>query len=203
MNEAWMWYVAGERRKELLREVADDRLVREARHPGSHPASDWDGATSGGVAGRVVDLVWLGPRRWSSGDPCPATGGATGRGRDRSAVAPMSIARKWRGATRAVDAEAYSIYLNATGVQQLRSTPGNERVLVLRRIDGDTAEFEVISLWRDVAAIRAFAGDQPNAARYFPEDERYLLGMDPTVTHYEVAVDASGAAPRKAIGNPR
>lgn len=58
MNEAWMWYVAGERRKELLREVADDRLVREARHPGSHPASDWDGATSGGVAGRVVDLVW-------------------------------------------------------------------------------------------------------------------------------------------------
>lgn len=103
----------------------------------------------------------------------------------------MSIARMWRGVTRAGDAEAYTAYLEASGVRELRATPGNERVLVFRRVEGDEAEFLVISLWRDMASITAFAGDDPTRARYFPEDERYLLEMVPHVTHHEVAVDAS------------
>jgi len=101
------------------------------------------------------------------------------------------IARTWRGRTLAEDAEAYTAYLEETGVRELRATPGNERVLVLRRFEGDDAEFWVISLWRDMASINAFAGADPTRARYFPEDERYLLEMTPDVTHYEVAVDAS------------
>ncbi len=53
------------------------------------------------------------------------------------------IARMWRGRTRAEDAEAFTAYLEATGVRELRDTPGSERVLVLRRLDGDIAEFWV------------------------------------------------------------
>jgi hypothetical protein len=49
----------------------------------------------------------------------------------------------------------------------------------------------VISLWRDMDSIGAFAGEDPKRARYFPEDERYLLEMTPDVIHYEVTVDAS------------
>jgi heme-degrading monooxygenase HmoA len=101
----------------------------------------------------------------------------------------LRIARTWRGRTRAADLEAYTAYLKETGVQALRATPGNERVLILRRVDGDEAEFWVISLWRDMESIRAFAGDDPTRARYFPEDERYLLEMTPDVVHYEIAVD--------------
>jgi heme-degrading monooxygenase HmoA len=101
------------------------------------------------------------------------------------------IARTWRGRTRAVDAEAYTEYLEDSGVRALRATPGNERVLILRRVDGDEAEFWVISLWRDMDSISAFAGEDSTRARYFPEDERYLLEMTPDVIHYEVAVDAS------------
>jgi heme-degrading monooxygenase HmoA len=99
------------------------------------------------------------------------------------------IARTWRGRTRAVDTDAYAVYLEESGVRELRATPGNERVLVLRRIDGDEAEFWVISLWRDMASIRAFAGADPTRARYFPEDEHYLLEMTPDVVHYEIAVE--------------
>jgi len=101
------------------------------------------------------------------------------------------IARTWRGRTRADDAEAYTVYLEETGVRALRATPGNERVLILRRIDGDEAEFWVISLWRDMASISAFAGEDPARARYFPEDQRYLLEMASDVVHYELAGDAS------------
>lgn len=101
------------------------------------------------------------------------------------------IARTWRGRTRAGDAEAYTAYLEESGVRVLRATPGNERVLILRRNDGDEAEFWVISLWRDMESISAFSGTDPTRARYFPEDERHLLEMAPDVIHYEVAVDES------------
>ena len=101
------------------------------------------------------------------------------------------IARTWRGTTRADDADAYAAYLEESGVRELRATPGNERVLVLRRVEGDAAEFWVISLWPDMESIKAFAGEDSTRARYFPEDERYLLEMTPDVIHYEVAVDES------------
>jgi heme-degrading monooxygenase HmoA len=111
--------------------------------------------------------------------------------RKREEVMRTRIARTWRGRTRAEDADAYAAYLEETGVRALRATPGNERVLILRRTDRNEAEFWVISLWRDMDSISAFAGEDPNRARYFPEDERYLLEMTPDVIHYEVTVDAS------------
>jgi len=51
-------------------------------------------------------------------------------------------------------------------------------------------------------AIRAFAGDTLEKARYYPEDAAFLLELEPTVTHYEVGVltglDAAVAAqPRR------
>jgi hypothetical protein len=44
------------------------------------------------------------------------------------------IARTWRGATKAEDAEAYLQYLHETGFSQYRATPGNLGVLGLRRV---------------------------------------------------------------------
>jgi heme-degrading monooxygenase HmoA len=48
------------------------------------------------------------------------------------------------------------------------------------------AHFLTLSFWESLTAIRAFAGVDPAAAKYYPEDERYLLEFEPTVTHYEI-----------------
>jgi len=96
------------------------------------------------------------------------------------------IARVWRGATRAEDAEAYAAYMGGTGVDALHGTPGNEGVFMLRRAEGDRAEFVVLSLWSSEEAIRAFAGDDISVAVFYPEDERFLVERDLTATHYEV-----------------
>ena len=96
------------------------------------------------------------------------------------------IARVWRGATRAEDADAYASYMGSTGVEGLRGTPGNEGVFMLRRIEGDRAEFVMISLWSSEDAIRGFAGGDISVAVFYPEDERYLIEREVTVTHYEV-----------------
>jgi hypothetical protein len=49
------------------------------------------------------------------------------------------------------------------------------------------AEFTTLTLWDSMDAIRRFAGDEPERARYYPEDPEYLLEMTPFVEHYEVA----------------
>jgi hypothetical protein len=59
-------------------------------------------------------------------------------------------------------------------------------VYVLRRIEGNVAHFSLISLWGSRDDIRAFAGNDIERARYYPEDAAYLLELEPNVTHYEV-----------------
>jgi len=43
-----------------------------------------------------------------------------------------------------------------------------------------------LTFWESREAIRAFAGDNIELARYYPEDKRYLLEFEPGVLHYEV-----------------
>jgi heme-degrading monooxygenase HmoA len=95
------------------------------------------------------------------------------------------IARVWRGRTPAAKADAYYEFLRRTGIKDYRATPGNLGVRVLRRIDGDEAEFVLISFWESYEAIRRFAGDDIERAFYYPEDTDFLLIFEPTVTHYE------------------
>lgn len=99
------------------------------------------------------------------------------------------IARLWWGRTEAEDYDAYLRYLQESGVEALKATPGNQGVMVLRRFDGDEAEFGVLSFWTSLEDVKAFAGEDVDAARYFPDDERYLLEFTPTLKHYDVAVE--------------
>jgi heme-degrading monooxygenase HmoA len=110
------------------------------------------------------------------------------------------IARSWRGRVRAHDAEAYYRYLMETGLADYGRIPGCEAIHPLRRQDSDVVEYRLMSLWRDEGSIRDFAGHDPLRARYYPEDARYLLEMEPHVTHHEVvaspavALDGAGVA---------
>jgi heme-degrading monooxygenase HmoA len=98
------------------------------------------------------------------------------------------IARRWRGTVRAADHDAYFRYLEEGGIAALTATPGNEGVIVFRHLDeaADTSDIEVVSLWRDRRSIEAFAGSDISVARFFPDDDRYLVERELTVRHDEV-----------------
>ena len=70
------------------------------------------------------------------------------------------IARTWRGRTPAAKADDYLAYLQRTGLKEYAATEGNRAVLALRRLDGDQAEFLLITLWESWDAIQRFAGDE-------------------------------------------
>lgn len=96
------------------------------------------------------------------------------------------IARTWEGLVPSSKADAYHAYLFKTGVAACESTAGNQGVYVLRREESGNTRFMFISLWDSMDSVKRFAGDDPEVARYFPEDEEFLLEMAPCVEHYEV-----------------
>lgn len=57
---------------------------------------------------------------------------------------------------------------------------------MLERVEGDVAHFLFVSYWESKDAIRAFAGNDIERARYYPEDAEFLLEFEPQVAHYEV-----------------
>jgi len=98
------------------------------------------------------------------------------------------IARSWDGVTEAARADEYLEYVRRTGVSDLVSTDGNRGVYVLRKLEGERAHFRLVSLWDSMDGIRRFAGEDPEQARYYPEDARYLSHLEPRVEHYQVLI---------------
>jgi heme-degrading monooxygenase HmoA len=116
------------------------------------------------------------------------------------------IARVWSGAVRTTDADAYAAYIQGTGFAEYGRTPGNRGAWLLRRDDKGTTEFIALSLWDSFEAIRAFAGEDIEAAVLYPEDERYLIGGESRTAHYDVAdfiPDHADRAPTRGAPSPR
>jgi len=97
------------------------------------------------------------------------------------------IARTWHGVVPAEKETEYLDYLRKTGVTDARKTGGNQGVYVMHRREADKTHFFFVSLWESMEAIKAFAGNDPEKARYYPEDATYLLELEPCVVHYDVA----------------
>jgi heme-degrading monooxygenase HmoA len=98
------------------------------------------------------------------------------------------IARIWRGWTAQDQADEYVDYMKATGAAEYVATPGNLDAYMLRRDLGDgRTEFVMVTLWTSMAAVRRFAGDRPERAVFYPEDDRFLVDREVTVDHFEVA----------------
>jgi heme-degrading monooxygenase HmoA len=96
------------------------------------------------------------------------------------------IARLWHGITSAAKIDEYVDYLNKTGISDYQATEGNLGVQFLQRIEGEQAHILIITFWDSVEAIKRFAGEDYEKARYYPEDQYFLLEFEEKVIHYEV-----------------
>ena len=69
------------------------------------------------------------------------------------------VTRIWHGTTPAAKSDEYLTLMRAVAIPDYRSTPGNKGAYALRRMEGDTAHFLMITFWESEEAIRIFAGD--------------------------------------------
>ena len=97
------------------------------------------------------------------------------------------IARMWRGWVRREDRDVYVDYVEETGMSEYRRTPGNRGAHLLTRDLGDgRTEIVALSIWESLEAVRGFAGDDISRAVFYPEDDRWLVDREITVSHFEV-----------------
>lgn len=96
------------------------------------------------------------------------------------------ILRIWRGAVRREQADEYLQHQADTGVREYRTTPGNLGALVLRHERGALTEVATVSLWISIEAVKSFAGDDYQQAKYYPGDDDFLVEKDANVDHFEV-----------------
>ncbi|HLF20457.1 MAG TPA: antibiotic biosynthesis monooxygenase [Bacteroidota bacterium] len=94
------------------------------------------------------------------------------------------ITRVWHGKTKKEHAEEYMQYVIRTGVVGYRRTPGNMGVQIWQKDEGEFTHIYTVTLWKDLEAIKGFAGADIEKARYYPEDKKYLVEFEQNVTHY-------------------
>jgi heme-degrading monooxygenase HmoA len=98
------------------------------------------------------------------------------------------IARMWRGWIRTEQTADYVAYIDRTGLQGYRDTPGNLGAQMWTRDLGDgRTEVVTVSLWQHRSDIEGFAGEQIETAAFYPEDDAFLVDRETTVSHFEVA----------------
>ncbi|HSL28312.1 MAG TPA: antibiotic biosynthesis monooxygenase [Anaerolineales bacterium] len=96
------------------------------------------------------------------------------------------IVRMWHGTVPAGKAGDYREFLIARAIPDYQSVEGNLSVHILERSEGAITHFITLTFWKDMDAIKVFAGEDVSAAKYYPEDQEFLLELEPNVVHYEV-----------------
>jgi heme-degrading monooxygenase HmoA len=95
------------------------------------------------------------------------------------------ITRIWHGTTPAAKSDEYLDLMRTIALPDYRSTPGNQGAYALRRIEGETAHFLMVTFWESEEALRAFAGDDISVAKYYDFDKNFLLEMERSSSHYD------------------
>lgn len=93
------------------------------------------------------------------------------------------ITRIWHGRTKKEHADIYRNYVIKTGVPEYQNSHGNLDVQILQRDDGDITHIWIVTQWKNIESIKSFAGKDISKAKYYPEDEKYLLELEPNVIH--------------------
>jgi heme-degrading monooxygenase HmoA len=96
------------------------------------------------------------------------------------------IARIWHGMTNMTNLDAYADFLKKTAMPDYKTTAGFKGLTFLRNISNGVANFVLITYWEDMEAIKGFAGLDYEKAKYYPEDNNFLLEFEETVQHFEV-----------------
>jgi heme-degrading monooxygenase HmoA len=92
----------------------------------------------------------------------------------------------WHGRVPTSKAQEYREFTIARAIPDYRSVEGNLSVHILERAEGEVTHFITLTFWKDLESIKAFAGEEVERAKYYPEDKDFLLEFEPNVVHYEV-----------------
>ena len=106
--------------------------------------------------------------------------------KERNTNRQEMIARIWHGVTKASHLEEYTAFMKSEAIPDYEQTACFVKLSFLRRLEGAQAHFTLITYWESLEVIKNFAGEDYELAKYYPQDQQYLLEFEEKVLHYEV-----------------
>jgi heme-degrading monooxygenase HmoA len=97
------------------------------------------------------------------------------------------VSRHWKGIAKREDTDRYVAHLKSDTFPKLASLAGFVRASILRREVASGTEFQVVTIWDSLQAIRAFSGADIEAAVVPPVAEVMMIEFDRRAAHYEIA----------------
>jgi hypothetical protein len=99
------------------------------------------------------------------------------------------IARIWHGAVPASRGGEYLDRMRKVAIPDYKSIPGNRGAFCLHRVEGDLVHFDMLTFWDDIDAIKRFAGNDFQLAKYYDFDRSFLIELERHVRHYTMYED--------------
>lgn len=96
------------------------------------------------------------------------------------------IVRVWRSRANHEGATAYPAHFRDQVVPELYRVSGFLGAELIARDLGNGVEYTVLTRWVDLAAVKAFAGNDPTKAVVEPGAAASLVEFDEHVTHHEL-----------------
>jgi heme-degrading monooxygenase HmoA len=98
----------------------------------------------------------------------------------------MTIMRLWQGEIAIEKADEYENFMIERAAPDYGSAEGLLKLYFQRKDEKKTAHFLLVTLWDSIDSVKKFAGDNPEIAKYYPEDDDFLLEKEKYVSLYEV-----------------
>ena len=76
--------------------------------------------------------------------------------------------------------------MKSRALSDYQNNEGFVKLEFLCQTKGGVAYFKLITFWENLEVIKNFAGEDYEKAKYYPEDDDFLLDFPEKVEHYEV-----------------
>ncbi len=96
------------------------------------------------------------------------------------------IVRMWHGRVDSSKSDEYAEFMKQRAAPDYSSVDGLQKLLFLHRDEEDVAHFLLVTYWDSMESVKRFAGEEPEKAKYYPEDDHFLLEKEELSALYEV-----------------
>lgn len=96
------------------------------------------------------------------------------------------ILRTWHGRTRLSDGDDYEAFMNERAAPDYSSVEGLQNLFFTRRDEGDVSHFLLVTIWDSMDSVKKFAGENPEIAKYYAEDDDFLLEKERYSNNHDI-----------------
>ena len=98
----------------------------------------------------------------------------------------MAIMRQWHGEVALEKADEYEKFMVERAAPDYSSLPGLLHLFFTRKDELEISHFLLVTIWDSVESVKKFAGEDVEIAKYYPEDDAFLLSKEKYTIMYDI-----------------